>query len=329
MESLEERVAQMPSIALKRLALACLVVSVLALVSASAGAASIPAHLRVLNTAGKVLADQVQYTGTVRVPTSPAATCFGSGSGGSGDRVTVRGATALGVVQDASTTAKSLRPLRITDSFSFGLGVCGFGRFGASGNGFWYLKVNHKGAQVGGDQLHLRRGDEVLWYLSPTFPAPQELSLVAPRLATVGQPFGIRVFAYDDAGHRSPVAGARVRGAAGPTGADGRTTVTLARSAHLRAEHGPDIPSDSEFVCVSGGPSGCPAAGFELIAGTAKAERIVGTAGPNRVLARAGNDHLNLRGGGHDTVDCGPGRDTAVLDRGDGVAMHCETTIRR
>jgi hypothetical protein len=319
----------MPGMTLKRPALACLGVSVLALIPASAGAASIPAHLRVLNTAGTVLADQVQYTGTVRVPTSPRARCFGAGSGGSGDRVTVRGATALGLVQDASATAKSLRPLRITDSFSFGLGVCGFGASGASGDGFWYLKVNHKGAQVGGDRLRLRRGDEVLWYLSPTFPAPQELSLVAPHQATAGQPFGIRVFAYDDAGHRSPVAGARVPGAAGPTGADGRTTVTLAGSAKLRAGHGAGIPSDSEFVCVPGGPGGCLAVGFELIAGSAKADRIVGTVGPNRVLSRAGNDHVNLRGGSHDAVDCGPGRDTAVLDRSDGAARHCETTIRR
>ncbi|MGH3369797.1 MAG: hypothetical protein ACRDPR_07330 [Nocardioidaceae bacterium] len=314
---------------LLRLAPACLAVFAAALIPAAAGAQSVPAQLRVLKTAGKVLADQTQYTGTVRVPTSPSATCFGAGSAGSGNAVTIQGPTALGIVRDASATARSLRPLRITDAFSFGLGVCGFGGFGARGASFWYVKVDHKGLQVGGDQFRLRRGDEVLWYLSPAFPAPNELFLAAPSQVAPGQAFGVRVFAYDDAGHRSPIAGARVPGAAMPTGSDGRTTVSLSRSANLRALHGADIPSNSEFVCVLGGQASCPGAGFELIAGSAKVDRIVGTAGPNRVLARDGNDHVNLRGGGHDTADCGRGRDTAVLDRSDGVARHCERTIRR
>jgi hypothetical protein len=314
---------------LLRFASACLAVCAAALIPAAAGAKSLPAQLRVLNTAGKVLADQTQYTGTVRVQTSRAATCFGAGSAGSGNPVAIQGPTALGIVQDASATARSLRPLRITDAFSFGLGVCGFGGFGASGAGFWYLKVDHKGAQVGGDQLRLRRNDDVLWYLSPGFPAPAELFLAAPSQVAPGQAFGVRVFAYDDAGQRSPVSGARVAGAALPTGPDGRTTVTLSRSGKIRARHGADIPSNSEFVCVRAGRGRCAGGSSELIAGSARADRIIGSANPDRVLARGGNDRVNVRGGvGADVVDCGPGRDVVVLDSRD-RERRCERTIRR
>src|SRR5919106_2422790 len=121
-------------------------------VPALAGAKSktVGGELRVVGPDGQSLAELVQYTGTVRVPTDPDALCFGQGSGGSGARVKLTGPTALGAVQDASATARDVRPLSITDAFDFGLGVCGIGGFQASGSGSWYLKHDHAGAQVGG-----------------------------------------------------------------------------------------------------------------------------------------------------------------------------------
>ena len=97
-----------------------------------AAASTKGADLRVVNTAGKTLAEFRQYTGPTTVKTRPGANCFGQGTGGSGDRVTMAGATALGIVRDALGADHALRPLSVTDAFvddGFGLGVCGIGGF--------------------------------------------------------------------------------------------------------------------------------------------------------------------------------------------------------
>ena len=58
-------------------------------------------------------------------------------------------------------------------------------------------------------------------------------------------PFAVRVLSYDDKGKRKPVKGALVTGGAGPTDAEGRTTVTRRRAATVvRATHAKDIPSN-------------------------------------------------------------------------------------
>ncbi len=102
------------------------------------------------------------------------------------------------------------------------------------------------------------KGDEVLWALAG-FPYPAELALNAPDRVQGGEAFQVRVFSYDDKGKKKPAAGATVTGASGPTDAQGRATVTLAKAATLIARHGKDIPSNGEAVCVAGkcpGPSG-------------------------------------------------------------------------
>ncbi|MGH2981071.1 MAG: DUF4430 domain-containing protein, partial [Solirubrobacterales bacterium] len=189
----------MPRTKLTMLGAACLFGLALTIHAAPA-AAAVRADVRVLATDGRVLADQRQFTGTVAVRTDPGADCFGPGTGGSGNAVAVPGATALGIVWDASGAARHLRPVSVTDAFGFGLGICGFGAAKAAGNSSWYLKVNNVGAQVGGDQYRIKTGDEVLWYLAPSFPYPDELALRAPGRAAAGQPFRVRVTAYDDSG---------------------------------------------------------------------------------------------------------------------------------
>src|SRR5918996_3988016 len=167
-----------------RLTFAC-AAALLMIVPANAGAKAktVPADLRVVGPTGQSLAQLVQYTGSVKVDTDPNAVCFGPDTGGSGAPVRLPGATALGLVQDASGTARDLQPLSLTDAFDFGLGVCGIGGFQAQGPASWYLKQNHAGAQVGGDQLTVKKGDDVLWYLAPSFPYPAELALEAPDVA--------------------------------------------------------------------------------------------------------------------------------------------------
>jgi hypothetical protein len=217
---------------------------------AAGAAAKVRANLRVLTTGGGILAEEALRTGTTRLPTSPKADCLGTGTGGSGKPAVVPGATALGLLGDAAKHNAALRPLLLTDHFSFGLGICGIGGHAASGEASWYLKVNHRNPNKGGDSVKLKPGDDVLWYLSPTFPYPDELVLSGPRKAAAGRPFGVRVFAYDDKGKRTPAAGAKVTGAARPTGADGRTEVTLRRPALLVARDGEDIPSNRVAVCL-------------------------------------------------------------------------------
>src|SRR4051794_199645 len=305
MTTLEERVASMPNLIPTRPAAACaLVLLVLLGYAGAATAATIPSDIRVLTTEGKVLADQRQYTTTTLVPTSPKADCFGQGSGGSGQPARVPGATALGLLADTSETDGDLRPLLISDHFDFGLALCGIGGHVARGNGSWYLKLNHKNPQLGGDNVPVHKGDDVLWYLAPDFPYPDEISLAAPVRTEKGGLFTVHVFAYSDAGKRTGLEGAKVTGADLPTDADGETTVRLTRSATLVARHGEDIP-DTADVCVG---SGCAPRSNLVIIGTDRRDVIQGTAGDNQVRGRGGRDRIEVRGGGSDSVDCGAGR---------------------
>jgi Ca2+-binding RTX toxin-like protein len=316
-------------------ALAVALISLLGLLPAVASAATRGADLRVVNTAGRTLVEHRQYTGTVVIRTDPQADCFGA-PGGSGDRVTVPGPTGLGIVRDALETDADLRPLSVTDQFSFGLAICGIGGFEASGSSFWYLKHNHAGAQVGGDQLRLRNGDQVLWYLSPGFPAPVELALRAPARAKPGVPFQVSVFEFDDSGTRSPAAGATVSGGATPvtTGPRGKATITLNRRGALRATRSSDgsIPSNRVAVCVNADLAKCPGAHGKLIVGSNRADEIYGPPGWDGISARAGDDVVNIRAGGRDRVRCGVGRDRVIVapgDRDDVIAESCERIVRR
>jgi hypothetical protein len=298
------------------------------LVPSGAGAATTTANVRVVSTSGATLADQSQVTGDVTIATDPGATCFGP-PGGSGSNVGVTGPSALGIVKDASETNAALRPLSVTDQFGFGLGVCGIGGFTFSqgDSAFWYLKVNHVGAQIGGDQYLLKPGDEVLWYLSPGFPPPNELQLVAPPIAQAGRPFTVRVFSFDDLGQRTPVAGALVTGADQPTGADGTTSVELTSSVALQALHGADIASNRELVCLLSSQSTCGVLRHRIV-GTNRKDRIRGSKSPDLVRARGGDDRVNVRGGLPDIADCGRGKDRATIGFND-VARRCEKVIRR
>jgi Ca2+-binding RTX toxin-like protein len=321
MTTLEERVASMPSSQFVRPAAGFALALITLLCGAAAAAAkTVPVQVRVLSTGGNVLADQLQYTGPTSVPTSHGADCFGAGTGGSGKPAKVTGITALGLLGDARRTDKDLRPLSISDHFDFGLALCGVGGHVAKGSKSWYLKVNHRDPQLGGDSVKVARGDEVLWYLAPSYPYPDELELLAPARTQQGVPFAVRVFAFDDGGKRSPARGVKLPGADLPTGSDGRTTVQLDRSTVLTARKGEAIP-DAARICVG---ASCPSKPALVIGGSSGRDVIAGTGGSDTVLASGGADRVNVRGGGADTVDCGAGQDVVVLDPSDS-ARRCET----
>ena len=247
----------MPRIIPFRLAAVCVLALSLTLAFAVGAAAKGPlADLRVVGAGGKVLAEKPVPMTKVTVKSSPKATCFGPGSGGSGDNIQLKANTAMGLLASGSKMIAALRPLLISDSFDFGLALCGVGSSVAKGSSSWYLKINHKALSVGGEVAKIKPGDEVLWALvkteAPDYAYPDELVLSAPASAKAGMPFTVRVWAYDGKGKRTPQAGAKVTGAAEPTGADGRTTVTLSKPGKLIARASGEIPSAREAVCIGG-----------------------------------------------------------------------------
>ena len=94
---------------------------------AEAKSRTVPADLRVVDSAGKSLADGTQFSGPATIKTSKKADCFGPGTGGSGGRVEVPGSTALGQLATAGAAFPGSDPLSVTDAFDFGLGLCGIG----------------------------------------------------------------------------------------------------------------------------------------------------------------------------------------------------------
>jgi hypothetical protein len=326
MTTLEERVASMP-ISRSRAAFVVGVLTFLLLPAASQ--AAVPVDLRVVDTDGFTMAQQTQFTDTVTFEASPQADCFGP-PGGSGNDVTINGPTALGAVIDASQADADLRPVWITDQFSFGLGICAIGGKEPTPSGFWYLKVNHVGSQVGGDQAVVASGDDVLWYLTPNFPPGDELELIGPELAKPGEPFQVQVFSYTDAGDRSPAQGALVAGAFEPTDANGFTTVTPSSEGAfaLQATRGIDIPSNVLNVTVDAELDPCSAPVADEIVGSRKRDKIDGTDGPEAITARGGRDRVRSAGGCADDVDCGSGRDSAIVDALDTVRRCNKVKLR-
>jgi hypothetical protein len=225
--------------------------------AASASAKGFTATLRVVGAGKAVLAEQELKTATnVSLKTSKQATCFGSGTGGSGKSVSVPGNTALGLLGIGSKSITGLAPLAVTDHFSFGLGLCGIGKSKAKGKASWYVKINHKGTTTGAEKAKIKAGDEVLFDLAPSYPYPDELVVAAPEEATAGVPFTVTVYAYDEKGRRKPVQGAAVTGAIGPTDKQGKVSITLTKPTALIAGLGEDIPSAAVPVCLAGQ---CPA----------------------------------------------------------------------
>jgi hypothetical protein len=312
---------------------------------AAAPAASTTAELRVL-TPSKALDPGTTYVvdSKLTVPTTPAADCFGP-PGGSGQQFTYDQPNALSLLASAARTSGKLRPLALTDQFGFGLGICGIGGAEAvSGQSFWYLKANHAESTLGADQLAIKSGDEILFYLSPdNFPNPNpaELELEAPPRVQAGTSFTVKVIehacvtdqqTFEVTCASKPAVGAQVGDST--TGADGTAQLTAASPGTLKlgATRGADIPSEVLKVCVGEPLDDCPPARGKRIVGSPGGDRIKATAGPDAIRARGGDDRVDLRKGGTDRLDCGPGTDSALVKRSDDddrIARDCERVRRR
>jgi hypothetical protein len=307
------------------------VAGTLALAAPSATqAATVPAELRV-TAAGKNLEGGTTYlTDTTRFKTDSRPQC-----GGSGDVKTVPGPTALGILGSGVAVNSKLRPVGVTDKFEFALALCSAGSYIGWQDAYWLYKVNHKAPDVGADQYALEPGDSVLWYFvdpsEKSNTGSSELVVTAPARATPGEPFAVRVWAYDFKGDRIPAAGATVTAdGVSTTDAQGRATVVVDEhhTVNVRAARGEDIASAPVSVCVGHGDQ-CPARRGSKIVGTGRGDVIRGTRGPDRIAARRGGDVVRVAGGGKDIVDCGGGRDTAHVDRRDVARANCERVVTR
>jgi hypothetical protein len=317
-------------------------------VAASASGRTTHSHLRV-EAAGQALEPGTNYSNQ-SIDTRNSRACGSINS----RRERLRGPSAMGLVGHAAEVNARLRPFRTSDTFDFGAIVCEINRFTGFGDRYWLYNVNHELATIGGDQLRVGRGDDVLWYYvrctrtNANFECVdgenygEELDLSAPVRTRPGA-FSIRAFEYSDTGQRIPQGGIRVSGPGVTpvtTGPDGRATLSATSSTTLRATRPSqgDIPSQPLEVCVNSNLSRCPDGRGETFVGTGGADEVRATGGPDVIRPRGGrdlieantgDDRINARGGGLDRVDCGPGRDAVKADLDDRAGGSCEQVSRR
>jgi hypothetical protein len=110
---------------------------------------------------------------------------------------------------------------------------------------FWYFAVNFKLGEAGGCQTRVNQGDEVLWIFD-AFSKAHILKLTGPTAATTGAPVTVSV----TDGGTTAVPGATVGG--GPTGADGKATLSFAEPGvyRLKAERADSVRSNAISVCI-------------------------------------------------------------------------------
>lgn len=217
----------------------------------AAAAKKVPATVRVVTWEGKVLLDKKLKTGGTTVRTSSGAACLG-GSPTNG-RQTVPGATALGILQQASRKYGQVKPLLLSNAFDFGLGLCGVGKSVAGGEEWWVLKHNHAESTTGGEGTELKKNDVVLWYLAESYlkPTPSELYLKSPAKVRKKKSTRVRVLAINAAGKKKPVEGAAIKGTdAKPTNANGYTRIKLKKKTKLIVRVSGYITSNRAVVKV-------------------------------------------------------------------------------
>jgi hypothetical protein len=129
---------------------------------------------------------------------------------------------------------------------------------------FWGYAVDYTTAEVGGCQIRLAPGSEVLWAYN-FFGLPHLLKLTGPPSASAGTPFTVHV---TDGQTGQPVAGAAIgmfangittTAATSPTtDANGDATVTLAQAgtSTLKASQSESVRSNGLAICVHNGNDG-------------------------------------------------------------------------
>jgi hypothetical protein len=139
----------------------------------------------------------------------------------------------------------------------------------------WGYAVNDTTAPVGGCQIALAPGSEVLWAYNYDN-LKHLLSLSSSATASVGVPFTVHVV---DGQTGEPISGAEVgQTVAGVTGtgptteANGNATVTVSQagSVTLKATRGDSVRSNGAVICVHNGEDGTCGTGLHAAPGTTK-----------------------------------------------------------
>jgi hypothetical protein len=116
----------------------------------------------------------------------------------------------------------------------------------ATSTQFWGYYVNFQSPSVGGCQMKVNTGDEVLFAFD-AFSKSHVLKLSGPGAATTGAPVTVQVV---DAQDGSPQSGVSVNGT--PTGADGNATLSFAQAGiyRLKGDRADSIRSNAITLCV-------------------------------------------------------------------------------
>jgi hypothetical protein len=96
---------------------------------------------------------------------------------------------------------------------------------------FWEILVNNVPASVGACGVTPHPGEQLLFAAVPASGTADPIKLTAPRTATTGRPFDVKVVSYDGHGKSKPLGGATVK-----LGSE-RVSTNSAGVAHLTAAH--------------------------------------------------------------------------------------------
>ncbi len=253
-------------------ALAGVVASLVLALSASASAAPITVNLRVEGSTKTLFEGPVSSEAILAPPGIETKSSEGSHpcdvkDNGENGGFGAAAATPTTALYDAATTqglpfdatwSMSLKDFEITQ---VGEDISNNGENGQ----YWGYAVNFTTAEVGGCQIRLAPGSEVLWAYN-FFGLKHLLSLSGPSSVTVGVPFTIHVV---DGQTGEPISGAAIgqlvsgvtnTGSSSPTtNAAGNATVTLTQvgTATLKATQSESVRSNGLAVSVGNSACGC------------------------------------------------------------------------
>ncbi|HEV3229494.1 MAG TPA: hypothetical protein VGY97_08475 [Solirubrobacteraceae bacterium] len=140
----------------------------------------------------------------------------------------------------------------------------------------WGFAVNYQSGSVGGCQLTLSSGDQVLWAYD-FFNKVHLLKLAGPSVANVGQPITVKV---TDGGTAAAMPGASVGGQT--TDAQGNASITFSKTGtqSLKAEAPSSVRSNRLDVCVHNGNDGTCGSTAPTSASSTTPAGTLPTAGP-------------------------------------------------
>ena len=213
---------------------------------AAAWAAPATVNLRVEGASSTIFEGPVTTDGKTIVKGSDTLVCDGTGDPANPGP----GPTPISALDDA----------QIPGGWENAFGADFVNRIGpeaATATQFWGIAINRRPLPVGGCQVHVAPGDDVLFAFDffepdPPFGERPMLRLAGPARAATGRPVGLSVTESAPPDFQAgAAAGAVVAGTA--TGPDGAATVTLGEPGlvRLKAERAGAIRSNALLVCVS------------------------------------------------------------------------------